>query len=309
MINRNGSYKKILIDSETLKIHGEYLRTNLKSLNQMELSPQNFTTLYLLLFLRIKHPENWMQKNSKNLITPGLKIDADEDLMRLIPETFALNEWEKEKLKGLGASGLFMNFNLKAIPESINRTMLQWISGNWNIEMLHHIPNSRELLRLQVKNTRCITVIIDPKKIDSLVLNTRDPLSFVLHDLMHADQFFSQKESLKGQLGFYKLINDIYEKSELRYLLKNNIEFKKEFEYIASDMNAYVIHLFKCLKSSVERTEQKEIFFDLILSWWNMSDEEKKSSRMLNTPSFNQNDENILKNFFEKNQEILNESN
>jgi hypothetical protein len=301
MKSRNGSYKKILIDSEALKLHGEFLRINIRALKNSNLTPQIFTTLYILLFLRIKHPKNWLQKNSKTLI----QNNEGGELLNLIPKSFELNSWEIEKLKGLTISTLFNSFHLKAIPQSINRTMLQWLEGHWSIEMLEHIPGPRELLRLQVKNTRCITIITDPLKIDSLVLETRDPLSFVLHDLMHAEQFFSQIESQKGQLGFYHLINSIYDQPQLRKILKSDQDFKKEFEYVASDMNAYVIHLFKCLKSSIYRTVEHEAFFQNLLIWWNLDEFEKAASIRLNTPEFTGEDELILKKFFEENQDII----
>lgn len=298
MKNRHGSYKKILLDSETLEAHGGFLRENLSALKQLSLDPRDFSTLYLILFLRIKHPKNWLQKKSRSVNSPDTI-----GLLSLIPESFKLSDWEKEKLKGVGALNLFSHYNLKAIPDSINRTMINWYQGIWNIECLEYIPGPRELLRLQVKNTRCITLITDPLLIDSMVLESRDPLSFMLHDLMHADQFFSQHESLKGQLGFYKLINSIYDKAELKSLLKSDQNFKKEFEYVAADMNAYVIHLFKCLKSSIYRTEARDKLFHSVLNWWNMNEEEINSSHLLNSPHFNLEHEMILKNFFESHQE------
>lgn len=303
MKNRAGSYKKILIDSETLKSHGAFLRNNLLALQQLPLSPFDFTTLYLLLFLRIKHPKNWLQK--KNRLTHQGETDA---LLSLIPESFNLNDWELQKLKGVSPLELFTLFHLKGIPDSINRTMINWHSGLWSIECLEFIPTPRQLLQLQVKNSRCITLITDPLQVDQLVLASRDPLSFLLHDLMHADQFFSQPQSLPGQLGFYKLIHGIYDQPELKSLLKNDASFKKEFEYVASDMNAYVIHLFKCLKSSIYRTgtnESADDFFKLLLDWWKMNDEQKHSSHLLNSPQFNLENELILKTFFEGQQELV----
>ena len=305
MKSRSGSYKKILIDSETLKVQGHFLRANLINLLKVNHTPQNFTTLYLLLFLRIKHPKNWIQKKSKLQSIGNEFKNTGLELLCIIPESFNLNDWEKEKLKGITAFSLFSQYNLKAIPESINRTMIHWIQGLWSIEMLEHIPSPRELLRLQVKNTRCITVITNPHQIDSYVMESRDPLSFVLHDLMHADQFFSETDSQKGQLGFYHLINTIYEESELRNLLQNEKTFKNEFEYVASDMNAYVIHLFKCLKSSFFRIAKEDFFYDKLLVWWKMNAEEIESARKLNTPHFSHQDEIILKTFFENHQEIL----
>jgi hypothetical protein len=305
MKSRTGSYKKILLDLKTLKMNGDFLRGNLNELNKKKLSPKDFTTLYLLLFLRIKHPKNWIQKKSLSLTNECESKNKERELLSLIPEGFILNDWEKDKLKGITGLDLFCRFNLKAIPEAINRAMIHWYLDLWNIELFNFIPIPRELLRLQVKNTRCITVITDPREIDSFVLESRDPLSFLLHDLMHADQFFSQKESQKGQLGFYQLINSIYDRPEFRNLLKNDDNFKKEFEYVASDMNAYVIHLFKCLKSSILKTDKEGLFFETLSIWWKMTDEEKRASHRLNSPDFNHQDEIILKTFFENNQEIL----
>lgn len=285
------------------EVHGDYLRTNIEVLLKLNLLPTDFTTLYLLLFLRIKHPQNWLQKRNKTALTKTERVTSKQ-LLSLIPESFKLNDWEIQKLKDVTTIDLFSYYNLKAVPASINRTMLNWYRGIWNIECLMYIPSSRELLRLQVKNTRCITVITDPLKIDSLILESRDPLSFLLHDLMHADQFFSQHESLIGQLGFYFLINSIYDRAELKTILKNDLNFKKEFEYISSDMNAYVIHLFKCLKSSIFRTDEHEDFFNLLLNWWKMNEDQKRSSNLLNTPSFTFEHEMILKNFFESHQEL-----
>jgi hypothetical protein len=300
MKSRNGSYKKILLEPDILKSHGDYLRLNLLKLKELELSHANYLTLYILLFLRIKHPKNWLQKKTK--LNSKNNLDNCQ-LLTIIPESFKLNEWEKLKLKDLTAYSLFSDFNLKAIPESINRSMINWIEGLWKINLLEYIPIPRELLAMQVLNTRCVTVITDPEKIDLLVRQSRDPLSFVLHDLMHADQFFRQIDSQKGQLGFYQLIQNVYDKAELKKLLKNDKVFKNEFEYVTTDMNAYVIHLFKCLKSSIFRTDP--LVFENLLDWWGMSLEEKNASNNLSSPNFDSSDEMRLREFFEKSQVIL----
>lgn len=301
MKNRNGSYKKLLLSESSLEAVRPFLQANLKVLSALAPSEQDFTTLYILLYLRLRSPKNWLQ-TKKSLSQEKVKALP---LLSLIPESMMLTAWEKEKLKDVSGHQLFSEFALKGIPESVHRAMVNWYEGKWKIKMLEHIPSSRELLKLQVQNTRCITLMTAPEKCAQLVFGSRDPLSFVLHDLMHADQFFSQDISLKGQLGFYSLINCVYDKSETKELLKSDPDFKKEFEYVASDMNAYVIHLFKCLKSSIYRTNQSEPYFQNLLSWWNMNEEEKISSQKLNTPDFSDSDELLLKNFFETRQEIL----
>jgi len=294
MKNRDGSYKKILLTSQLLGQNFEYLKANLEAIKSHPLSDQDFTTLYILLYLRIKHPTNWLQMKAQNA-----PRSRGIPLIDIIPESFELNAWERDKLNNICGHDLFAQFTLKSIPASINRTMINWYQGQWNIIRLEHIPTSRELLKMQVGNARCITTMVEDDQIDKLILDVRDPLSFVLHDLMHADQFFNQPHSIPGQLGFYQCVYSLYQKPELKKLLKHDDQFKREFEYVASDMNAYVIHLFKCFKSAVLRTEGGELFFKNVLEWWNMNGDEKTASLNLNTPNFAAEEEECLKSFFE----------
>lgn len=302
MKNRSGSYKKVLIAEGLLGPHRQTLIKNIDHITNMGLLPYEICTLYILLFLRIRHPKNWLQK--KNNFTPLLN---EKLLLDIIPNEFNLTPWEKEKLKDLCAKDLFAHYNLKGIPLAVNRTILNWARGDWKIELLTRIPSPRELLRMQVKNTRCITLTTNHDEIDRLVLSSRDPLSFVLHDLHHADHFFNQDESLKGQLGFYSLVNQIYDQPQLKKSLKEDLQFKSEFEYVVSDMNAYVIHLFKCFKSAFIRTDatSAEALFPQILEWWNMPAHIQSAAHKLNTPDFQDEDELHLKNFFESSQEIF----
>ncbi len=296
MKNRSGSYKKILIAEGLLEPNRLTLIKNIDLMMNQDLEAFELCTLYILLFLRIRHPKNWLQK--KTNFTPVLN---QKKLLDIIPLEFGLTPWEKEKLKDLGITDLFAHYNLKGIPQAVNRTILNWAQGHWNIKLLTYIPSPRELLRMQVKNARCVTLTVKHNEIDQFVLSSRDPLSFVLHDLHHADQFFNQDESLKGQLGFYFLVDQIYDQPQLKKSLKEDLVFKSEFEYVVSDMNAYVIHLFKCFKSACTRTDAQSqaSLFQQILNWWDMSKDLQEASNRLNTPAFQDSDELKIKTFFE----------
>lgn len=302
MKNRSGSYKKVLIAEGLLGPHRAVLTQNIDIITKLPLTSFELCTLYILLFLRIRHPKNWLQK--KELVTT---LSHEKKLLDFIPSEFNLTEWEKEKLKDVSALSLFKSYNLKGIPLAVNRTMINWGQGLWKIKLLTHIPSPRELLRMQVQNTRCITITTNHDDIDKLVLSSRDPLSFVLHDLHHADHFFNQDDSLKGQLGFYSLIESVYDQPLLKKSLKEDKQFKSEFEYVVSDMNAYVIHLFKCLKSAFIRTDadKSDPLFPMLLDWWSMPAHVTTAAHKLNTPEFNSEDETHLRHFFESSQEIF----
>lgn len=301
MKNRNGSYKKILIAEDLLGPHRESLIKNIETLTRLEIESYELCTLYILLFLRVRHPKNWLQK--KKNFSPAL---SHKKLLDIIPAEFDLNLWEKEKLKDISVIELFEFYNLKGIPLAVNRTMSNWAHGLWKIALLTYIPSPRELLSMQVKNTRCITLTVKPNEIDKLVFSSRDPLSFVLHDLHHADHFFNQDESLKGQLGFYSLVEKIYDRPQLKKALKEDQQFKIEFDYVVSDMNAYVIHLFKCFKSAFIRSDSTDTdaLFPKLLEWWDMPSDVAAAAYKLNTPEFLASDELLLKIFFESAQEI-----
>lgn len=305
MKNRNGSYKKILISKDQLEVQSDFLHANIQALKALKLTDHDFTTLYIMLYLRLKHPLNWLAP--KKSVQPFSNAQSHPMLLDLIPESFKLTDWEKEKLHSLSGLDLFYSYSLKSLPESIHRAMHNWYQKKWNIHRLEHIPSALELLNLQVNNARCITTVVKNHQLDQLVLGVRDPLSFVIHDLMHADQFFNHPESISGQLGFYQRISELYKKEEITALLNNDPIFKKEFEYVSSDMNAYVIHLFKCLKSAIARVDQKEEIFERVLMWWNMNSEQKRASFKLNTPQFSIDEELCLKNFFESSQNIYQE--
>jgi hypothetical protein len=67
-----------------------------------------------------------------------------------------------------------------------------------------------------------------------------------MHDLIHADHFYFDNHCYEGQLGFYGLME-----RTLTYFDLTHEKFAAEFDYVISDMNAYAIHLLKCLKSAM----------------------------------------------------------
>lgn len=301
MKNRNGSYKKNLLTEEQMHAHENFIYTCLKDLVSKDLSPCELCTLYLLLFLRIRHPKNWLQKNSHHPILSTQSPFQNKKLLQLIPESFQLNEWEKEKLADLDIETLFSQYNLKGIPLAASQAMYKWSIGKYPIVLLDYIPSSRELLKMQSLGKRCITIILNESEITKLVLNSRDPMSFIVHDLEHAEQFFANKNSIQGQLGFYKMINLVMDKEELKTRLKIDRTLKDEFHYVVSDMNAYVIHLLKCFKSAIVKHDHSFQFnlLDHFLLWWKVPSAVYHSIELLNTPEFTNEDENILVQYFE----------
>lgn len=302
MKNRNGSYKKILMDEDSLKKEAPFIIEGIRSLRKKSMSDQDFTTLYILFFLRLNQPKNYLQRHTKKIIE---NHDNDfQNLLNIIPQEFELSTWEIEKLKGITGPDLFQYFNLRGIPKSIHRAMINWYNNSWDIKMLFTIPSPAELLFMQVENSRVLTLIIDEKKLTTHILGRRDPLSFALHDLMHADQFFNNPKSQKGQLGFYKWIATQYQNPILQNKLQCDKKFKDEFDYVVSDMNAYVMHLLKSFKSCFTRAHCENIFEDLCLNF-NFPVSINEAIKKINYEDIPIEEEIKIVTFFENIQEVL----
>lgn len=312
MKNRLGSYKKKLISEDIIKNNFSYFKNNFFLLkSSTNLIPYEIATSYFILFLKALHPHNWLQKKSqvKNNVTESNRI-----LLNYLPQTFELNHFEQEKLKFVSTLDFFENFNFKGIPLSVNRAFINWIFNPRQIELLYYIPSAVEILELQANKKRCLTLLDVNYHNPPFKNNQRDPLSFLIHDMDHADHFFRYPELIKGQMGFYQMMKKAYNYPLLQKTIATNPVFKKEFEYIASDMNGYVIHLMKCLKSVFNQLDKNNkndtsSSFLSLMHFWEMDEETYLSTQKLNTNKYTQSDEDLIVRFFESRTEcILNSS-
>lgn len=131
---------------------------------------------------------------------------------------------------------------LRAIPWSCNRALLRWWSGEYPLQLMARIPSPAEVLDLQIEGFRCVTLVQESAQLQSILEGDRDAFSFMIHDLIHADHFFQNKDLRQGQIRFYQKMKVIYSQGQIKDLLQDE-QFKKDFEYLISDMNAHPLHL------------------------------------------------------------------
>jgi hypothetical protein len=154
---------------------------------------------------------------------------------------------------------IFLNFGLKSTPLSVNRALLGWSAREYHLELMFRIPTPCEVLLQQKQGHRVVTAIID-QRMKSYIMGERDALSFLMHDLIHANHFFKENASYTGQIGLYGLLD-----TTINYFDLSNPGFAHEFEYIISDMNAYPIHLLKCLKSAMIHYFSEKYYQDWLI--------------------------------------------
>lgn len=228
----------------------------LDSYRAREISDYELTAIFILTSLSLRYPGSWLGAKcpshniEHNLTMKFPDLNLEPNIRRRLEEVENLGE-------------LFSNFALKSTPKTVNRALLQWSNGSYPLELMFRIPTPSEVLSQQKMGRRCLTVLTDSPKTTQFILGERDYLSFTMHDLIHADHFYFHPHSYQGQLGFYGLLDYGIKEAHFDLFLKNK-NFKDEFEYLISDMNAYAIHLLKCLKAAILHYYSEGDFYEWI---------------------------------------------
>jgi hypothetical protein len=259
--SRAGRFKKKLVTESQLQAEAPLIEAKMAPFLELyhlgKLTAPEYTALFILTVLTLRHPKGW--RGSKR---PSLTISHQ------------LNY----EFEGLPLGTYFSEFALRAVPEAVNRALLQWSSRAYPLELMFRIPNPREVLNQQKEGKRCVTVLTEATRTSRYILGERDTLSFTLHDLIHADHFYFNNQCYQGQLGLYRLLDQEY--NVFTDLLSDD-GFEREFEYLIADMNAYAIHLLKCLKSAVLHYGPVEFWNN-----WIQKFPVKRELSVLNTPAY-----------------------
>ncbi len=255
--SRAGRFKKKLVSPETLKLEAPVIEAGLAPLlslhRQKSITDAELCALYVILYLSTRFPKAWLGAKRPALEIPhemnfpvkNIPLRFEENIQKRLPET-------------LGE--IFNSFALKSTPETVNRSLLSWSMAAYPLILMFHIPRPEEVLEQQKEGKRCVTLLT--KDLHRFVLGERDPLSFIMHDLIHADHFYYHNECYEGQLSLYWFLDFCLKENHFQELLENE-DFKWELEYLISDMNAYAIHSLKCLKAAlIHYHPEKEKYFE-----------------------------------------------
>lgn len=234
--SRAGRFKKKLVSEQELVTEAPLIVAKLAPFLSLNLSQSEFTACYILVYLSHRFPGSWLGS-----LTGKQKLGGSP--WHSLPFQF-----EPNIVRRLGDQSLleiFANYALKSTPLAVNRAIIEWSYNRYKLELMLRIPQPSEVLAQQKVGRRCVTTIVD-HRISKYILGERDALSFTMHDLIHADHFYFHNHCYQGQLGVYGLLA-----GSIDYFDLSNEKFAAEFEYLIADMNAYAIHLLKCLKSAM----------------------------------------------------------
>lgn len=264
-------------------------------LAQNLITPAEFTAIYLLAVLSHRFPGTWLGAKCSQELTTNHNLDYLINDLKIAFEPNIQKRMENFTTVG----ELFQNFAFKSTPLTVNRSILNWSTGLYGLELMFRIPKPAEVLQQQKLGRRCVTVILEIEKAKKFILGERDALGFTMHDLIHADHFYHNNQCYQGQLGFYGFLDHCMTERHFDEHLKTE-GFEAEFEYLIADMNAYAIHLMKCFKSALLHYHQKpEAFFSDWLSQFKLEDKVLDAFKTLNTEAYDGTKDIILLQFLD----------
>lgn len=204
-------------------------------------------------------------------------------------------EWPKKLAKDTSFAEFLRTVKIKPLPAVAQTAMYFIFTKKYPITVLDYEPSPKELLQIQCEGKRIITFKNDFANWPTQKFGKRDPLSFWLHDCIHAEHFFSQPETFKAQLGFYKFVADAHA-ARCWPELADNQGFEGDFSYLISDMNSHPLHLFKTLKAITDIHFKAESvgIWESVINVSTRSTTEANALRNLNTTYFADDDCNAL---------------
>lgn len=267
-------YHKLLITKEIIApkvVKLEELFTFLWSkYRHGQISAPEFCAVYLLCWQILRNPRDpfcgfkhgpWIipqggEDHGKISLADGL-----EWIFHFLPELqearggkSAKDFWPLEKK-------LFEFFNsslLKGIPQAGIDPLLKWFVGLYPLTIYDRVPIATEILDLQCRGRRCVSIFLKSDDFLNCYQRGRDPFSFLLHDFFHAHHFMSEPKSYWAQVGFSNFFRLILELEVVRSLQIEDQDFKRELEYLYSDMNAEVCFLFVSFRAILWKASDRK---------------------------------------------------
>ena len=139
-------------------------------------------------------------------------------------------------------------YQFLGIIPNVNIALSQWLQGNWPLVLCEHVPVPAEVLDLQARGLRPVTLICNVERARQPVLSKPDALAFMTHDLEHAYKFFHAPRLHALQQGFFAALLDAQQRDVFkRYAC--DVEFRTRFDYLISDMNTHPVHSLQYLRA------------------------------------------------------------
>lgn len=319
---RVGRLRHRLLEDEFLKntspLAHKCLQVFMRLWQSKSLSDAEIAAIYILVFSFLRRPKDFLGgPHNKPLahLPAHSRMSCQsfyELLQKELPEDL---RQAKSLLRFQRPDDLltyFCSHSWRSIPLSVAQSLMAWESGLYPLRLLSYVPTPKEVLSMQTEGQRCVSMLQDLTEMQEFVEEGRDVLGFIVHDLIHADHFFADPAKARAQIEFSRHLLVVFGFREIQTMLQTDPVFKKEFEYLMSDMNSFPLHLLKTFKAVLlgyfkrreglamtaalpEASEAEfQRLFESSLKTWKLPDEAHHAALRLNTPLFQGLDDSLL---------------
>ena len=246
--NRKDSFKPLFCEENFYHTHQNSFAQIQKVILRLNVDKVSEVILWTVLLCLLRRPQDWFAGVRKSTLG---NLSADKDILIAdICEDLKIT-WPKKLNHQTGLVELLNTVKIKPLPDVVHRALYFIFTQKYPVQILSYEPSALELLVLQSRGQRIITFHNDFENWPYQKFGHRDPLSFWLHDCIHAEHFFSQTENFVSQIGFYKFVKTAIEQ-QCWDQKQASAGFDGAFSYLISDMNSHPLHLLKTFKAIID---------------------------------------------------------
>jgi hypothetical protein len=200
-----------------------------------DLAPAEYAARYVLHFQAARHGRHAAQRSARTDARFDVAWLAQIDRLPRTARAARLIE-------------LFERYRLRAVRLRVNAALVAWLRGEWALQLCERVPGTREVLRMQTRGTRPVTVIADFPRLLQPIEHKADAFAFVCHDLEHAWQFFHDPAGHAAQCRLAQSLERALDEGVFEPYLADPL-FAEKFDYLAADMNTHVAHSLQYLRA------------------------------------------------------------
>jgi hypothetical protein len=150
---------------------------------------------------------------------------------------------------------LFAERELCRVPRAVPVALCAWSDGARPVDLLFHVPTPRELLGLQARGRRAVSLL------DEGVATAphEDGLAFVVHDLCHLEKFMEPAHH-EEQVGLFALLDRGLDHPPFAALEATlDAAWVDARDHVLADMNGSAVFLFLVLKNKLKLAVRRRI--------------------------------------------------
>lgn len=150
---------------------------------------------------------------------------------------------------------LFAERELCRVPRAVPTALCAWSDGERPVDLLFRVPTARELLRLQARGRRCVSLLDDGVS----TAPHADGLAFAVHDLCHLEKFMDPAHHTE-QVGFFALLDRGLDHPRFAALQASlDALWIDDRDHVLADMNGSAVFLFLVLKNKLKLAVRRRI--------------------------------------------------